>query len=328
MGFLQQLLSYKSICIQCHNSPDSDTLASAFGLYCYFNEHGIAAEIIYSGEMLIKKHNLRLLIDKCKIPIRHVDALPQTELLLIADGQYGAGNVTRFEAPAIAVVDHHIRSMEERPHVLIKSDYQSCSTIVWELLEQEGYDVKGNEALRIALLYGLFIDTSSFYDLYRENDMKMRTALSGELPLFEKLTKSTMTVAELMIASDAMQEHYFDPQKRFAIVSAMRCDQAILGIIGDFMIQVDVISVSFCYTEVDNGYQISVRSCDNQISANLLVAFVCDGIGSGGGHNKKAGGRISAERLTAKYGSIDLFEFVKQKLSDFIEIKETQSPLR
>lgn len=71
-----------------------------------------------------------------------------------------------------------------------------------------------------------------------------------------------MTVAELMIASDVMQEHYFDPQRRFAIVSAMRCDQAILGVIGDFMIQVDVISVSLCYTTVDNGYHISVRSLD------------------------------------------------------------------
>ncbi|MEG1558422.1 MAG: DHH family phosphoesterase, partial [Oscillospiraceae bacterium] len=198
MGFLQPLLSYKSICIQCHNNPDADTLASAFGLYCYFKEHGTAAEIIYSGAERIKKYNLRLLIEKCEIPIRHVDDLPQTELLLVADGQYGAGNVARFEAPAVAVVDHHIRSMEEHAHVLIKSDYQSCSTVVWELLEQEGYDVKDNEALRIALLYGLFTDTSSFYDLYQEKDMEMRTALSGELPLFEKLTKSNMTVAELM----------------------------------------------------------------------------------------------------------------------------------
>lgn len=319
MGFLQQFLSYQSICIQCHNIPDADALASAYGLYCYFQEHGIAVQIIYGGTEQIKKFNLRHMTAECGIPVSHVTELPPIQLLLIADGQYGAGNVAKFSAPAIAVVDHHIRTMEEHPYVLIKGDYQSCSTVVWELLKQEGYDVEGNTALRIALLYGLFTDTSSFYDLYQEKDIEMRMALSGELPLFEKLIKSNMTVAELMITSDAMQEHYFDPQNRFAIVSAIRCDQSILGIIGDFMIQVDAILVSFCYTTVDNGYQISIRSCDDRIQANLLAAFVCEEIGSGGGHAKKAGGRISAERLLQKHGTTNIFEFINQKLTEFME---------
>ena len=35
MGFLNQLLKYKNICIQCHNSPDADALAAAYGVYTY-----------------------------------------------------------------------------------------------------------------------------------------------------------------------------------------------------------------------------------------------------------------------------------------------------
>lgn len=318
MGFLNQLLAYKSICIQCHNNPYADTLASAYGLYCYFKKHDIELNIVYGGADIIKKFNLKHMIAQCKIPVQHVLDSPNAELLLVVDGQYGAGNVAKFDASAVAVIDHHIRRMDESPRVLIKSNYQSCSTIVWELLEEEGFDVKSNEALRVALLYGLFTDTSSFYDLYQEKDIMMRTALFGELPLFETLIKSNMTVAELMIASDAMQEHYFDPKKRFAIVSAIRCDQAVLGVVGDFMIQVDVILVSFCYTEVAAGYQFSIRSCNEQVAANLLAAFVCEGIGSGGGHAKKGGGMISAESFAAKHKGVELFEFVRQKLRDFI----------
>lgn len=318
MGFLRQFLGLKRICIQCHNNPDADALSSAYGLYCFFTEKGITVDIIYSGPEQIKKSNLKLLIEQCNIPVRYVTELPQTELLLVVDGQYGAGNVTNFKAPSIAVIDHHIRVMAINEQILIKSNYQSCATIIWELLQEEGYSVLAKENIRIALLYGLFTDTSSFYDLYQEKDMEMRLALSGDLPLFEKLIKSNMTVAELMIVSDAMQEHYFDPQKRFAIVSAIQCDQSVLGIIGDFMIQVDVIMVNFSFTAVDNGYQISIRSCDDRISANLLAEYVCKDIGSGGGHRKKAGGKISAESLVKKYGDIDVFEFVKQRLSDFI----------
>lgn len=127
-----------------------------------------------------------------------------------------------------------------------------------------------------------------------------------------------MTVGELMIASDAMYHHFFDIEKKFAVISALRCDQAVLGIIDDFVIQVDIVLVCFAYTSVNGGYQISVRSCDDQISAGKLAAFVCEGIGSGGGHAKKAGGRISEKLLEEKYGKIDLFDFICEKMNLFI----------
>lgn len=127
-----------------------------------------------------------------------------------------------------------------------------------------------------------------------------------------------MTVGELMIASDAMYHHFFDIEKKFAVISALRCDQAVLGIIGDFVIQVDIVLVCFAYTSVNGGYQISVRSCDDQISAGKLAAYVCEGIGSGGGHAKKAGGRISEKLLEEKYGKIDLFDFICEKMNLFI----------
>ena len=59
MGFLRQFLNYSNICIQCHNNPDADTLASALGLYCYFIDSGIETSIIYGGAGPIKKRNLK-----------------------------------------------------------------------------------------------------------------------------------------------------------------------------------------------------------------------------------------------------------------------------
>ena len=37
MSFLQKLLNYEKICIQCHNNPDPDTVASAFGVQKFFH---------------------------------------------------------------------------------------------------------------------------------------------------------------------------------------------------------------------------------------------------------------------------------------------------
>ncbi len=117
MGFLKQFLNYSNICIQCHNNPDADTLASALGLYCFFSEKGIDTSIIYGGNEAIKKRNLKYMIEMCDIPAKYVKELPKTELLLIVDGQYGQGNVQKFDAPDIAVVDHHMRVMSENSKV-------------------------------------------------------------------------------------------------------------------------------------------------------------------------------------------------------------------
>ena len=45
---LRDFLSYEEIYIQCHDSPDADALASGFGLYTYFRNHGIKTHLIYT----------------------------------------------------------------------------------------------------------------------------------------------------------------------------------------------------------------------------------------------------------------------------------------
>lgn len=318
MGFLRKLLSYKKICIQCHDNPDSDTIASAFGVYRYLKWNGIDATIIYSGKQAFKKNAIKMMVRECGIPIQYVDNQPDCDLLLLVDCQYGQGNVTMFSAENIMIIDHHIRVVEDKADYLIKSDYQSCSTIIYELLLKEGYSVKEDKELSIAFLYGLYIDTACFADLYKSMDKEMQTALFEEQPLFERLMKSTMSVGEVMIASDAMLNHYFDVDYHFVIVEALKCEQSVLGIIGDFMIQVDIVYLSFTYTETGVGYQISLRSCHEKLPANEIAAYVCKDIGGGGGHKKKAGGQIQKEKMKNKYGEKSIFDVISLLLNQYM----------
>ena len=121
MGFLNQLLKYKNICIQCHNSPDADALAAAYGVYTYLKLHDINVSIIYSGDYEIQKKDLLYMIDICEIPVEYIKELPKTDLLLLVDGQYGRGNVYRFEADNIAMIDHHMPSMKKTENAFLSS---------------------------------------------------------------------------------------------------------------------------------------------------------------------------------------------------------------
>ena len=319
MGFLQNLLGYRKICIQCHNYPDADTVASAFGVYRYLRSKGVEASIIYGGAEAISKSGINKMIHECRIPIKHVDTAPQCELLLLVDCQFDQGNVDAFTADKLAIIDHHIQTVENSDMYLIKSNYQSCSTIVWELLREEGYPLSNDSALTVALLYGLYTDTSCFADLFGEADTTMRFSLYSGQALFESLIRSNMTVDELMVASEAMQKHYYDPKRHFAIVRAVGCDQVVLGIIGDFMIQVDSISLSFAYARAGAGYQISIRSC-GELKANLISAYVCKNIGNGGGHAKKAGGYIHREKVEQLYPGKSVFELINERLCTYFDM--------
>ncbi|MDO4733029.1 MAG: hypothetical protein Q4B50_05890, partial [Bacillota bacterium] len=76
----------------------------------------------------------------------------------------------------------------------------------------------------------------------------------------------------------------------------------------------DSIFLSFVYTESGDGYQISIRTCHKHLPANQIAAYVCKGIGSGGGHGKKAGGRIDKKRLQERYGDTSVFDVIEKLL--------------
>ena len=95
MNFLRKLLDYKNICIQCHNNPDADTIASAFGVHLYLQSKGVKSSIVYGGALPIKKSNMKTLIRECDVPVQRLDQvdMSQFDLLLLVDCQKGQGNV-------------------------------------------------------------------------------------------------------------------------------------------------------------------------------------------------------------------------------------------
>ena len=82
---LRDFLSYEEIYIQCHDSPDADALASGYGLYTYFQNHGIKTHLIYTGRFRIRKTNLVLMVEKLNIPVEYVEegTLRLTDELLL-----------------------------------------------------------------------------------------------------------------------------------------------------------------------------------------------------------------------------------------------------
>lgn len=298
---LSDLLKFNEIVIQCHDNPDADAMGSGFALYTYLMKHGKKVSLIYGGINRIRKSNLMLMIQLLNIPIKYCDSMEAPELLVTVDCRYGEGNVTHFPARNIAVIDHH-RINGELPELSeVRSNLGSCSTLLWHMLKREGYDVNANKNLATAMYYGLYTDTNELTEISHPLDKDLRDEADFNATIITRFRNANLSLEELDIAGAALLRSDYNEDYRFAVVKANKCDPNILGIISDLVLAVDTVDTCmvFCVTEV--GVKLSVRSCIKEVKASELAQAICEGIGSGGGHFVKAGGRINLDLLTREY---------------------------
>lgn len=297
---LRELLAFSQIVIQCHDNPDADAIASGYALLRYFQSRGKRAELVYGGRQLIQKSNLLLMVERLRIPIRHVERLEEPELLLTVDCQHGERTVQKFSGRTVAVIDHHRTPLQTLPSLWeIRDNYGACATVVWDMLVDEGFDAGADERLATALYYGLFMDTGKLQELRHPKDKDLRDALEfccNKADLF-LLQNSNLSLKELEIAGRAFGNYDYCEKFRFAVAEAERCDPNILGIISDTLMEVDVVDVCIAYCMLDKGAKLSVRSCVKEVRANELAAYVTKGLGSGGGHAQKSGGFLDEDLL-------------------------------
>lgn len=318
---LSEFLDYDKITIQCHDNPDADAIASGYGLYCYFKKHGKQVQFIYGGNFQVQKDNLCIMLEQLQIPIEYKKESEEKieGLLITVDCQYGARNVQKFEADAVAIIDHHQQEITNVEKSLIKSGYGSCSTIVWELLKEEGYPLEENENLQTALYYGLYMDTGQLMEISNPKDKDLRDTMVYDVMLMKKLQNCNMSIKELEIAALSLIRCIHNKEYGFAIVHSQPCDPNILGLISDMVLQVSEVDMCVVFSELPAGVKLSVRSCVREIKACDLAEYITCGIGSGGGHLGKAGGFISRDKYNEKYGDINLEVYLGQQLEKYMK---------
>ena len=322
---LSQLLKYDSIIVQCHDNPDADAIASGYALYYFFKENGKDVRFIYSGRNKITKANLKLLIEYLEIS-KVLEYMPQVSdfpmdfsgLLVTVDCQYGAGNVTKFPAKNVAIIDHHQVEIKDVKLSLIMSELGSCSTVVWKLMKDEGLEIEDSK-LATALYFGLFSDTNSMSEVFNPYDKDMRDELLYDRAVISVLKNSNFSLDEFEIASKAMSGCKYDEKHRFAYIKTEQCDPNILGLISDFLLQVAEVECCVVYNEWDAGYKFSVRSCVKEVRADDMAAFLAEGIGSGGGHLQKAGGFIKRALFTTQFQDMLFGDFIQMRMEEYFK---------
>ena len=313
---LEDLRQYRNIVIQCHDVPDPDTLASGFALQKYIESIGGAARLVYSGKNRITKPNLKLMLDLLDIPIQYVETLEAPpDLLITVDCQYGAGNVTRFPADAVAVFDHHWPEIPETENVIIRPALGSCATLIWDLMRQAGFDFAAAPNVYDALYYGLFTDTHHFSEIRHPLDHDLAEFMPVDGQIMKQLKHSELTVSELAIVSHTLSSSKLLDD--IGLLQAENCDPNILGFSSDIARQVDQFSACIVYCHLLTGLKLSIRSTTREIMANELAAFLIHETGSGGGSIDKAGAYLSFVGIEQVAPGVSPDEYLRQRIKKY-----------
>ena len=307
---LSDLLGCEDIVIQCHNFPDADAISSGYAVHTFLKAQGRQARLVYSGGAEITKPNLTRMVKSLSVPVEYVKEMPNVGTLVMVDCQYGESNAAKLGADTVFVIDHH-EDMNHGSRGIINSNLGSCSTLVWDLLNKEGFELQKHSEVSTALYYGLYADTNGFEEIAHPLDKDMRDSLKFDRRIINTLRFNNMTITELGIAGAALTQHKFVKQYSCAVFRADTRDQNILGFIGDLALQVEGVDVCIVYNTLPDGYKLSVRSCTRGVMANEFAAFLA----GGGGHRQKAGGFISKARA----GSLAIDGFIENRIQNYFD---------
>lgn len=294
---LVELLKDHMVYLQTHNYPDPDALASAYGMQMFLRSYGVDSVICYAGN--IEKNSTKRMIEEFGIEAVHIDELKDmsaSDYIVTIDAQKYNSNITDFPGNEVACIDHHptvIPCSYEYSDIRICG---ACASIVTSYFKDSGVSIDSNTAT--ALLYGIKMDTDSFNRGVTAFDIDMFSYLHeiADTPKITSLYNSNMEIEDLYAYGEAIRNIKIYDNVGFARIS-FDCPDALVAMISDFILGLDVVELSVVYATRNGGYKFSVRNETEIYHAGTITQKALEGIGGGGGHFCMAGGYMSKEGL-------------------------------
>ncbi len=294
---LTDILRNHRVYIQTHNFPDPDAISSAYGLQQFLDFHGIPATLCYDGK--INRLSSKKMLDTFGITMHSKDSLPhmtKDDFIVLVDSQKLNSNVTDLIGDEVACIDHHPIFFE---YDYLYQDIQkvgACASIIASYYQQTDTPISPNCAA--ALAYGIKMDTADFNRGTTLLDTQMLSFLfsHADWGLVTHMYTNTMEFDDLQAYGAAIQNIQIFGGTGFAYIP-FDCATALIAIISDFILSLDVVDIAIIYAMQTDGIRFSVRCEQNRVHAGNLISHVMKPWGSGGGHYSMAGGMIPSEHI-------------------------------
>jgi nanoRNase/pAp phosphatase (c-di-AMP/oligoRNAs hydrolase) len=293
---LAVLEPFERVVAVSHVNPDPDSLASMLGIRELVRVRQPGKPVILTVDGMIARAENRAMVEQIPIPLTPVGsvAIDRDTAVVMVDTQPRTGRRSSETAMPHVVIDHHDTGGDLEGVLFqdVRTHMGASSTIVTGyLLEQ---DVVVPPRLATALLYGIESETTGY-------PREASTLDDGALVwLFPRADKDLLA----RIRNPQLPQSHFATFHR-ALTNAClyrdmivswcgKVDQPdIVAEVADFFVRFDQVNWVLCAGLFDGALRLSLRSHDLGWEAGELLREVVDGMGSAGGHDKRAGGLVT-----------------------------------
>ena len=293
----------KTALIVGHNNPDPDSIASAMAFQYFLSEmNGIKSDLAFGG--IIGRVENRALLNYLNLDLHYLDEIDpgNYDMIALVDTHVGMGNNPLNANYQVTVeIDHHPPEATAKKALFsdIRETFGSTATILTHYILSAG--LKISTKLATALFYAIKAETQ---DLGREAKTADRKAY---LTLYQLIDFHAL--AKIQRAN--LPPQYFQDMGR-AIRRTNVFDDVLISAPGkvdnpdmvaelaDTFMRLQDIHWVIVMGFFGKNMFISVRTNDPNNDAGELVKNVVSKLGTAGGHDMFAGGKISCEDDTRK----------------------------
>lgn len=307
---LEILEPYGDLVVLMHDNPDPDAIATGWAMHTIIRECLGRAPRLVAGGAIIRAEN-RQFVALLEPPIELVSELDITRPtgVLFVDCSPLAVNHIPFGGllEPLVVIDHHPTSRLPDgviPLVDVRPRAAASASIAAAYLRR--LNLEPDERLATALIYAIRTETRGFETEHSRLDQGAirwltKWANPSWIAEIESAPLSKSYFGDLVLA---LQNTFLYDDAAFCLLPRVEGAE-VIGEVADLLIRCNVIHRVMCAAAVDDAILISVRTAECGTDAGELVRTVLAGLGSGGGHAHRAGGKIagvSTDRIMESLG--------------------------
>lgn len=298
---LEEIKKAKRVLINCHRSPDPDSIGSALSIYHMFQLLGKDDVTVICPDEV--PYNCKFLKNSEKIKKVNFDEFnfSDYDLLIIADsGNWdqvtGVDNIKNSKIKTI-VIDHHITNPKFGNINILDIKAGSTAAVIVNFVDD--IDLKVDEILATALLVGIIADTLSFQtDVIGNKSLLIADQLikngADRNNIIFNLNKSK-SLDEIHLMGYLLSNIVVDLEYKFAWVTVSKeisnkypmSKEAKSSVSGSFISAIENTDFGFVLEESNKYTSVSFRS-----RRNFDVSKIAEYLG-GGGHKSASAVRLS-----------------------------------
>lgn len=293
---LRLLDQYEETLVVTHDNPDPDAVATGWAVWLLVRERLGKPVRLLGGGAIVRAEN-RHMVRLLEPPLELVSTAvcPGSAAVVLVDCQPGQQNSSLAAAPVpvTAVIDHHPSRLRRRRVAFrdIRPRVAASASIAASYLREQ--KLEPGSRLATALLFAIRTETRGTETRYARLDRSVLLWLTeradpSALAEIENAPLSLDYYGDLLLA---LQNTFLYDDAAFCLLPRA-AGAEIVGEVADLLIRGESIWRVLCGAVVGDDLVLSVRTERDPDDAAELIQKTLSGLGGGGGHRHRAGGRI------------------------------------